>query len=199
MPYSKTRKIVSRQKILESAYKLFSSRSYEEVTIDTVMENCGMTRGGFYAHFQNKTELYRYAIEYAFANSKLASSECNTWRNEREHLTDILDGYLSLEHVNGNNPCPLAFLTSDIALRDSETRQIFADAYSAVNKKVWAYAKTFSQINESDIAPLTAMVVGTVALTRSITDEITVENMLKSTRRHVEIHLGITFDTKSLT
>jgi hypothetical protein len=50
------------EKILESARRLFNNKGFSEVSIDEVMENAGLTRGGFYRHFRDKDELYAEAV-----------------------------------------------------------------------------------------------------------------------------------------
>lgn len=190
MPYSPTHKIASRSRILVSAYELFSRRGYEGVTVDQVMANCNMTRGAFYAHFSNKAELYREAIDHAFANSKLTSSLEST-EGEQQRLTNILNGYLSMAHVEGKNPCPLAFLATDIALRDNATKRVFSEAYTTVNQRVWHYASAFTDLSEKEIFSVTAMAVGSVALARAMESPTKAEEILSSTRRRVEAILGI--------
>ena len=54
MPYSKAHKNSTREKILESAFKLFAIKGFKGITIDDLMNNCGLTRGAFYAHFSSK-------------------------------------------------------------------------------------------------------------------------------------------------
>jgi TetR/AcrR family transcriptional regulator, transcriptional repressor for nem operon len=61
MPYSPKHKLDTREKILESARRLFNRKGFSEVSIDEVMENAGLTRGGFYRHFRDKDELYAEA------------------------------------------------------------------------------------------------------------------------------------------
>src|SRR4030095_5323 len=62
MPYALKHKGDTRDKILESARPLFNKRGFSEVSIDEVMENAGLTRGGFYRHFKHKEELYAEAV-----------------------------------------------------------------------------------------------------------------------------------------
>ena len=190
MPYTSEHKNASHKKILASAYELFSERGYEAVTIDDVMANCKMTRGAFYGHFKSKAELYRVAIGFAFANSKLVSSR-DAEGTPGERLTDILSGYLSIEHVRGKNPCPLAFLTTDITMRDHATRRVFSEAYANVNDMVFEYAGSVTGITREEVFPLTAMVIGTVALARTISDDAVVEAMLAACRAQVGERLGI--------
>lgn len=73
MPYSKTHKNKTRERILDSAFRLFAINGFKGVTIDDLMSNCGLTRGAFYAHFTSKEELYREALKFRASNTKLAS------------------------------------------------------------------------------------------------------------------------------
>ena len=57
----------SRQLLEQSATALFASRMYDEISIDVIAQNAGMTKGAFYHHFQSKKEIfeacYRSQIE----------------------------------------------------------------------------------------------------------------------------------------
>lgn len=64
MPYSPEHKCETRQKILESARRLFNKKGFSEVSINEVMENAGLTHGGFYRHFRDKAELYAEAVRW---------------------------------------------------------------------------------------------------------------------------------------
>jgi TetR/AcrR family transcriptional regulator, transcriptional repressor for nem operon len=65
VPYSKQHRDRTRQKILASACRLFSAKGYAAASIDEVMREAGLTRGGFYYHFSSKRQLYSEAIEVA--------------------------------------------------------------------------------------------------------------------------------------
>ena len=42
---------------------MFGQYGFENVTIDQVMSAAGLTRGGFYAHFKNKEDLFVACVE----------------------------------------------------------------------------------------------------------------------------------------
>lgn len=63
MRYPKDHKIRTRERILTVAAGLFRRHGYDGVSIDTLMEACGLTRGGFYGHFASKQALYRAVLE----------------------------------------------------------------------------------------------------------------------------------------
>lgn len=43
-----------RQKIYESAAKLFTERDYSEVTVESIVKLAGVAKGSFYVHFESK-------------------------------------------------------------------------------------------------------------------------------------------------
>ena len=62
MPYTAKHKQDTRQRILESARRLFNSKGFAEVSIGEIMAKAGLTHGGFYRHFSDKSELYAEAV-----------------------------------------------------------------------------------------------------------------------------------------
>jgi TetR/AcrR family transcriptional regulator, transcriptional repressor for nem operon len=59
------RKQHTRQRILSAAARLFAAKGFSATTIDEVMHDCGLTRGGFYAHFRSKAQLHHEAVAQA--------------------------------------------------------------------------------------------------------------------------------------
>src|SRR5215208_4547904 len=62
MPYSPQQKRDTREKILESARRLFNRKGFSGVSIEEIMSDAGLTHGGFYRHFSGKDELYAAAV-----------------------------------------------------------------------------------------------------------------------------------------
>ena len=49
--------------IVDQAYKLFLSRSYEAVSISEISKAIGLTKGALYHHFTSKEELFKAVID----------------------------------------------------------------------------------------------------------------------------------------
>ena len=62
MAHPKDRKQRTRQRILSAAARLFAAQGFTATTIEEVMLDCGLTRGGFYAHFRSKAQLHQEAL-----------------------------------------------------------------------------------------------------------------------------------------
>jgi len=63
MPYTPAHKAETRKKIVESARRLFNRHGFTGVSIDEIMADAGLTRGGFYNHFNTKEELYAEVVQ----------------------------------------------------------------------------------------------------------------------------------------
>ena len=123
MPHPPSQKAQSRARILRSARHLFNRRGFAAVTIDQIMADAGLTRGGFYKHFKTKEQLYAEAI----ADFNCEGSE--TWQREawqRAHVNAsacgpqlakmIVNAYLSQDHFdNQDGSCPKLALGFQLA------------------------------------------------------------------------------------
>jgi len=182
MPLSQEHKLRSRQKILDSAVNLFTAHGFNNVSIDEVMKNASLTRGAFYAHFSNKSELYKESILNAAFNTNLTKLKPENI-SEQEWIKRLLKGYLSNDHISLKSaPCPLAFLSTDVSVREPEVRKTFTTTYKNMNKRIFHYTKTYSSCEENQILAVTAMMIGGAAIARAINDDETRNKLLKSCR-----------------
>jgi TetR/AcrR family transcriptional repressor of nem operon len=128
MPYSPTHKLQTRQRILESARRLFNTKGFDSVSIDDVMENAGLTHGGFYRHFKDKDELYAEAVRWF-----LCEEAPKPWRRpgrnaHKPRALRIVDAYFSLDHFDDNESCcPLISLPSDVTRVGAGVKAAYQD------------------------------------------------------------------------
>lgn len=182
MPLSQEHKKRSRKKILDSAVGLFTERGFHNVSIDDVMNNAKMTRGAFYAHFSSKSELYKESILNAAINTNLAKEKPEKIEN-RQWINRLLNGYLSNDHITHKRaPCPIAFLSFDATVEDHDVRDTYTTTFKNMNKRIFNFTKSYSTCSEKQILAVTAMMVGGVAIARTLNDEVTKNKLLKSCR-----------------
>jgi TetR/AcrR family transcriptional regulator, transcriptional repressor for nem operon len=184
MPYTKEHKERSREQILQSAARLFPRLGYDEVSIDMLMQEAGLTRGGFYAHFGNKAEVYAEAIVYTASNSALAGDG-----QDEGWLSSAIDAYLCREHIDDRTyPCPLSFLVTDVNRRDSTVRSTYTRVYKSLNRRL---DKVSMADNAETVMAATAMMIGGVAVARALDDRRTADKLLATCRETVKGLLNI--------
>jgi len=179
MPYSQEHKAQSRQRILASAFKLFFARGYDNVSINQIMAEADMTRGAFYAHFENKGLLYREAIIFAAENSEIVREKPDEL-NEKQWMRTLLEGYLHKDNISKNNHCPLAALVTDVTVREPEVRDAYTRTFKGMNKRIAGYTKTYSSCSKNRIMATTAMIIGGLAIARAIDDPQLSEQLLEN-------------------
>src|SRR5215475_261754 len=137
MPYSPKRKRDTREKILESARRLFNRKGYAGVSIEEIMNDAGLTHGGFYRHFSGKAELYAAAVRQFLCKKTPAA-----WQRRREpravttHLAQrIVDAYFSREHFDDRDGCcPLIGMASDVQRRGEVVKTAYQEVVEQLVK-----------------------------------------------------------------
>lgn len=185
MPYSKSHKETTRKKILNSAITLFSTRGFDQVSIDDLMKHAGLTRGAFYAHFESKQAVYAKAIIAGARKSRITEQKPEKITQE-EWIKYLLQGYLSEDHITQKfSPCPLAFLVTDIANNEDEVKTTYTRMYKMLNKTIRAQLTKNNDgksPTEQEIFATTAMMIGGVAIGRALNDDETTKDLLASCR-----------------
>ena len=119
MPYSAEHKRDTRQRILESARRLFNRKGFLDVSIEEVMKNAGLTHGGFYRHFSGKDELYASAVAWFLCNEAPKPWQRRRTRSaasRKPRAQRIVDAYFSRDHFDDRESCcPLIALPSDVS------------------------------------------------------------------------------------
>ena len=171
MPYSQEHKAKSRAKIIEAARILFNRHGFHEVTIDVIMKQAGLTRGGFYAHFKNKEELFGLAIQ-SFLHGRGAR-----WRNEAgvdlsqldpQMARHMIDGYLSAKHLADiDGQCPMIALPSDVARAGDDTQDAYQELLKAM---IWLFERNLPEGENArpTALSLAAICVGGMVLARAL-------------------------------
>jgi len=128
MPYTAGHKLQTRQRILESARRLFNAKGFAEVSIAEIMDNAGLTHGGFYRHFRDKDELYAEAVRWF-----LCDEAPKPWRRPRRNARKpraerIVDAYFSRDHfADRESCCPLIGLPADVARGGGPVKAAYQD------------------------------------------------------------------------
>ena len=185
MPYSASHKLHTRQRILESARRLFNSKGFTEVSIGEIMENAGLTHGGFYRHFKDKDELYAEAVRWF-----LCAEAPAPWRRPRRNAHKpraqrMLDAYFSHDHFDDKESCcPLIALPSDVARGSQDVKA----AYQDVLQKLLALLQADlagSQARERALS-VVALCVGGMVAAGSVADPALAQNLRRAAYRQAQ-------------
>jgi AcrR family transcriptional regulator len=172
MPYAKDHKLNTRSRIVEAARRLFNTHGYDRVTLDMVMAEAGLTRGGFYAHFPSKEALFAEAVDSFLMGRGLQwrnEAGIDPTRGERIMAERMIDAYLSDAHLTDlAGQCPMIALSSDVARASGEVRDSYQKLLAAM---IWLF-----EVNSDDqgqrarekAMAIAALCVGGMILARTL-------------------------------
>ena len=86
-----------RERIIETAMRLFEAYGYHRVTVDQIVKESGTSKGGFYHNFKSKDELL-YIIHDQFISYVLekAQEACQQWNTPPERLQAIVKSFVKM-------------------------------------------------------------------------------------------------------
>lgn len=166
MPYTKEHKQKTRVRIVEAAQRLFNRYGFAEVSIDDVMAEAGLTRGGFYNHFGNKEELYAAVVAQI-----LDGTPAGLWSFERaeDAIPAFVAAYLSQAHLdNRKKCCSLMALPSDVSRSGTPVRRAYRQVFEHMVENL-ERGLSGAERRQQALA-VAALCIGGMAVARAVDD-----------------------------
>lgn len=168
MRVTKAQAQANRASIVEHASTLFRERGFDGVGVADLMAAAGFTHGGFYKHFQSKSELMEEASACGLA--QIAA------QIEGADAAQFVRSYISREHRDARGlGCPLSSLGGDAARQPEVLKHVFAEGIekllSMVNLPESVYAGRDGHDKRTAMINLLAHAVGAQVLSRACPDD----------------------------
>jgi len=125
MRITKEKRQENHDRIVAIASQMFRERGFDGVGVADLMEQAGLTHGGFYNHFASKEAL----IAEASAKGFVETSE----RYAGYDVGDVIDAYISRTHRDARGQgCAAAALSGEAARLPQDTRAVFGEGISGL-------------------------------------------------------------------
>jgi TetR/AcrR family transcriptional repressor of nem operon len=176
MKVTKEQAARNKDSILEAAAQLYREHGVDGVGIGQLARSVGLTHGGFYGQFPGgKEQLVAEAVSRAF------EPNVNGW-NAMESLAEIVEGYVSQEHVDDmSHGCPIPLMGADVARTGGSARATFTagvrDMLAALEKHAGDQPES---VKQTRAAQQLASMVGAVLIARAVDDPALAAMMLQS-------------------
>ena len=116
MRTSRDDKAKTHQRIVQGAARLMRERGLAATSVADVMNDAGLTHGGFYRHFDGKEALMLAALEAAFAERRTALEQRFQDQPPEQAVAGYHADYLHDGHVAAaGHGCPVPTLAGDLA------------------------------------------------------------------------------------
>jgi AcrR family transcriptional regulator len=109
--------------ILEAALTCFARKGYHQTTIDEIVEEAGLSKGGLYWHFSSKKELFLEIFEYMTADTEaLLSDAVPAGGSAKEALIAVLHSFIAL--VTDDDLQELMWLLMDVWTQNRQDPEV---------------------------------------------------------------------------
>ncbi len=132
------RKEQSHLRIVKAASRLFRRDGQLATGIDKVMSEAGLTHGGFYAHFRDKSVLFAEALDHAFdeAEENLLFRGLDALRG-KAYVQAATKRYLATSHRNRPaEGCAIPSLGAEVARSPANVRRRFTGRVEKISQQI---------------------------------------------------------------
>jgi TetR/AcrR family transcriptional regulator, transcriptional repressor for nem operon len=182
--YSLEHKAQNHENILSVAARSFREHGSGSSGIGTVMKKAGLTKGGFYRHFQSKDALFVEAVARAFEEMGNGMVELAQSAPQGHSLQAIIEHYLSLHHANSPGMgCVLAALGPELARKPLAVRNKIEALQDAYRERLLPFVP--GQTREKKLTKFRLLfpsMAGVLTMARLISTPQRREQMLKEAR-----------------
>lgn len=180
MGHSQAAKAESRERIIAEAARQIRRSGLESVSVGALMKSVGLTHGGFYGHFESRSELLVEALKRALDDG--AARAKATSDGASPSLADVARSYLSRTHRDApESGCAIAALASDVGRADGAARAVMEPR---VESFIDSVATTLAGDDQKAMVAVSAM-VGALALSRVVTDRARSDALLRAVAEHL--------------
>jgi TetR/AcrR family transcriptional repressor of nem operon len=168
----------NRQKVVASSSRLFREQGYDGIGVAALMKAAGLTHGGFYKQFEDKSALVAEATEAALAENRKKWQDVIAASDDKPGEA-IASWYLSPLHIdNRSDGCCFAALAAEAPRQGAKVQDTFAEALEA---SVELLAGPDGNRNEA-MRQLSTM-VGALVLARAAGSEALAQELLEAAKQ----------------
>jgi TetR/AcrR family transcriptional repressor of nem operon len=186
MGYSTEHKARTRQRIVESAARLFRRYGYNGVGIDDIMAAAHLTRGGFYAHFKSKRDLFRAALTGELELARLLrGSDAESGERKPDAARALIDFYLdAANRTRIASICSLVSLSADVARGGEDASAAYSEALRDLIEEIARSIPAAPAPAPERAAAALALCVGAAVLAQAVSDGDLARSLLEACRKH---------------
>ena len=187
MGHSRADKEKTHKRVVAIAARRLREQGLDGIGIEDVMNEAGLTVGGFYKHFASRDKLVAEALASSVSTwgtrAKAAAASGSPLSYEQ-----LVSDYLSEEHRdNPGTGCIFAALAADIARSGKATRAVATERVrNSLELLTLALGGKDSQAARSGAILTFSALVGAMALARSVSDDSLSREILRTVTRYLE-------------
>jgi TetR/AcrR family transcriptional repressor of nem operon len=153
------KKISTRQKIIDSAYRLFYERGFNGTSIDDILKDAGVNKGSLYHIFKGKKEVLLAVIAEKIAYN--LQQKYKDIENADKPLAYLKDKLLTAQNFDFKHGCALNNLVQEMSPVDTDVAKALLEVYHDLEQSYFLALRD-ETISDTEKKALAKMMVATV-------------------------------------
>ncbi|MGA7400815.1 MAG: TetR/AcrR family transcriptional regulator [Candidatus Sulfotelmatobacter sp.] len=184
MRYRPEHRVEIHRKILQDASRRVRAKGLTGAAVSAVMQDAGLTHGGFYKHFASKDKLLAESLSAAFREITATLVQVAEQSPPGAAWKGIVKAYLSLEHCeHPERGCPLAALGPELARVDKGMKpQIVAELVNYKSQMLPFMPGRRTAEKERAFFAIFSTIIGAIEIARLLPDLAMRAKVLASAR-----------------
>ncbi len=180
MGHSQAEKAHSRERILRQAADQVRDAGLESISVGKLMRSVDLTHGGFYNHFESRSDLLAQALQRALIEGRKSSLAGTDPDAAPRSFEATVRSFVSRAHRDARTSgCAIAALASDVARADESSRAVMSEH---IDDFVAQIAQSLRSQDEGDAMLAVSAMIGALLLSRVQVDPKQSDALLKSVR-----------------
>ncbi len=183
MGHSQAEKAQSRERILRQAADQVRDAGLESISVGKLMRSVELTHGGFYNHFESRSDLLAQALQRALTEGSKASLAGADPDAAPRSFEARVRSFVSRAHRDSRaSGCAIAALASDVARADESSRAVMSEH---IDEFISRIAQSLRSQDQGDAMLAVSAMIGALLLSRVQVDPRRSDALLKSVRERL--------------
>ena len=187
-----TKKQETHDRIVRTAATAIRKHGFHGISVADLMEQAGLTHGGFYAHFASRDAMLAEALDEAANESLNRLAKVADEAEPEDALETTVDYYLSDRHVDApEHGCTLAALGSEARRQSPDVRRVMTrrvrEMADLIERQMSGWGTT--NRHEDALAVMSTM-VGALLIARAVDDPQLSKDIRAAAKRMVARRVG---------
>jgi len=187
MRYPPDQKAKARAALVRAGMRAMKVDGFNGIGVDGLAAAADVTSGAFYSNFANKEAMLEAIVDAAVGEPFLSETESGTKAERRVKLNEFLDDYISAHHVTDpGDGCVMPSLSADVARAGTATREAYERKIAALASQIEDLLDGPRPDRRRRAWSIVALMVGTISISRAMSDVSTQGEVIDSARRTVD-------------
>jgi TetR/AcrR family transcriptional repressor of nem operon len=184
MRYRPEHKVEIHRRIVKDGARRVRAKGLTGAAVAAVMQDAGLTHGGFYKHFGSKDKLLVESLSEAFREIAEYMVHVAEQAPPGTGWKAIVKAYLSPEHCeHPERGCPMAALAPELARADKEMKPAIVAEVANYQSQMLRFMPGRRRVDkERAFFAIFSTLIGAVAIARTLPDATSREIVLASAR-----------------